>query len=217
MFLSLSTSLLLVACVGNVKTPPSGAGNDAGVEPGESEELVGAGDRELLADWPSIDIPFSQNAKMLNFEQLRNEVKRATTLSWIEVDIDQWDSYRSILGGADFVENWRFDTTPNQQKILTIRRMAFTVCGNLVSAEAGQATRVVFSDVDPAQAIDIGAPVTTTQVSALYKRFFYEDASAEGIADSLSLLGDLQTSEDQQEAWRGLCTAYLGSMRFLSY
>ncbi len=217
-----STFLLAAGCVGdapnvNGDNDDAGpAGPDAG--PTINPELVGAGDRDLLEDWPTIDLPFSQNTKMLNFEQLRNEVNRATAdTAWMDVGVDQWNSHQSILGGADFDVSWQFDITPNQQKILTIRRMAFTVCGDLVNDEAGQGTRTVFADVDPGAAIDLAAPITETQVKSLYKRFFFEAASAETVTESLALLSDMQTTENQREAWRGLCTAYLGSMRFLSF
>ncbi len=213
--LGLSAAVLLLGCTGKINSPGNNPGqDDAGPE---DSELVGAGGRDLLTDWPSIALPFSDNTKMLNFEQLRNEVLRVTTLSWVDVGNDQWESNRSILGGADYSDTWQVDITPNQQKILTIRRMAFTVCGNLVEAEAGQATRTVFAVLDPAVVIDTAAASTESQVTALYKRFFFEDASAAAVTDSLALLGDLQTSDNQREAWRGLCTAYLSSMRFLSY
>ena len=214
--LGLSASLLLVGCTGDIRSP-GGVDDVIDAGPTINPELVGAGDRDLLTDWPSIALPFSDNTKMLNFEQLRNEVLRATTLSWVDVNIDQWEGNRSILGGADYVENWANDVTPNQQKILTIRRMSFTVCGDLVTAEAGQATRTVFEVLDPGVVIDTAAASTAAQVGALYKRFFFEDAPPQAMTDSLALLGDLQTLDNQSEAWRGLCTAYLSSMRFLSY
>ncbi len=216
-------SLFLLGCDGRINSAGGddggggGGGSDTDAGTPINQDLVGAGDRDLLADWPSINLPFSDNTKMLNFVQLRNEVQRATTMTWVDQGVDQWTANQSILGGADFVESWQYDISPNQQKMLTIRRMAFRVCGDLVASEQGQATRTVFGVVDPAVAIDAGAASTQEQVRALFKRFFFEEIEDQALTDSLSLLSDLQGLDGQEEAWRGLCTAYLSSMRFLSY
>jgi hypothetical protein len=97
--------------------------------------------------------------------------------------------------------------------------MAFTVCQDVVTAEGGQSGsgRTVFTELDPAVAIDVAAAATRAQVTSIYTRFFLEAPSSEEVADSLSLLGDVQTMSNSRGAWRGLCAAYLASMRFLTY
>ena len=199
--------LFLVAC-------GVGGGDDG--QPLE-DELKGAGGRDLTEFWPEIDIPFSDNAKLLNFEMMRNEVLRATGLSWQVDGVDQWERNRSALGGADYDVSWSEDRAVSQQKVVIWRKMAFTVCGDLVAAEAGQETRTVFDVVDPGITIDTADASVADQISSMWRRFFYIDPASEDRSDSLSLLNDLQDLSGPSDAWRGLCAGYLASMRFLSY
>src|SRR5262245_60722400 len=90
--LSTLVAVLGVGCTVESVRPDDG---DDGED--NSHELEGAGGRELLVDWPAIDIPYSENAKMLNFEMLRNEVKRVTGRSWVEGGVDQWALHRTVL------------------------------------------------------------------------------------------------------------------------
>lgn len=191
---------------------------DVGLEEGEAdpEELKGAGGRDLTEYWPSIDIPGSQNTRMLSFEMMRNEVLRATGKSWVVSGVDQWEPNRTALGGADYQTIFAEDLTPSQQRMVLWRRMAFQVCGDLVTAEAGATTRAVFTVLDPGATLDPTAPATAEQVRALYRRFFLTDADADDVSDSLTLLATLAPS-GAQAGWRGLCAAYLGSMRFVTY
>ncbi len=221
--LFLAFAITLVAgCVGKIgDNPDNNADGDAGVdaEPDAmpDDPLTGAGGRDLTEFWPAISIPYGENTRMMTYEQVKNEVLRATGRSWIVASVDQWAPNRSVLGGADYVRTFSDDRSPNQQKIVTLRRMAFSVCGDVVTAEAGQATRTIFTVVDPATTIDIASATATAQVQALWKRFFLVDPSAADVTESLSALGSLQTMATSREAWRGLCGAYLASMRFLTY
>jgi len=181
----------------------------------EKDELVGAGGRDLTEYWPDIDVPHSQNTKLLSFDMMKNEVMRATGQSW-----DSWAANASVLGAANWSTIWTEDRTPNQQKIVTLRKMALAVCQSVVDAEAGQATRSVFTEVDPASTIDPTAAITRTQVVKLFERVFMESPSEADITESLQALGDLQAiapGGGPRQAWRGLCASYLASMRFLSY
>ena len=74
----------------------------------------------------------------------------------------------------------------------------------------------MFAVLDPGAAIVPSATATADQVRALYRRFFLTDADADDVSDSLTLLATLAPS-GANAAWRGLCAAYLGSMRFVTY
>ncbi|HUS65178.1 MAG TPA: hypothetical protein VMZ28_11575 [Kofleriaceae bacterium] len=191
---------------------------DVSIDQGETDpdEVKGAGGRDLTEYWPEIDIPLSQNTRMLSFEMMRNEVQRATGRSWVINGTDQWEANRIPLGGADYQTVFAEDLTPSQQRMVLWRRMAFQVCGDVVAAENGAATRTVFTVLDPGAALTTTAPGTADQVRALFRRFFLSDPTDEDIADSVNLLATLNTT-DAPTAWRGLCTAYLGSMRFVTY
>lgn len=179
----------------------------------DPDELIGAGDRDITDFWPSIDLPYSENTQLLSFDMLRNEVLRATGISWVEGGTDQWNSNRSILGGADYVNTFTDDRTISQQKIVTIRKMAFSVCGDVVATDAGS----VFTDVSPDAAIAADDSSVQAQVRSMFTRFFLVEPSESQVAESSQLLLDLQAQGGSGEAWRGLCGAYLASMRFLTY
>lgn len=205
---AVAVTLALASCnVGDVNL------DEGEVDP---DEIKGAGGRDLTEYWPSIDIPLSQNTRMLSFEMMRNEVTRATGKSWVISGVDQWEANRIPLGGADYEVVFAEDLTPSQQRMVLWRRMAFQVCGDVVAAEAGAATRAVFTVVDPGTAVDGAAATTVSQVRALFRRFFLTDADDEDVADSVALLQQLGPGGGEI-AWRGLCAAYLGSMRFVTY
>jgi hypothetical protein len=205
--LAAGLAVLLSACTGEIS-------KSDGVGPA-SDEMAGAGGRDVSEYWQNIDHALSQNTRMLSYPMLRSEVMRATGRSWEIGGTDQWEKNRGPLGGADYVTTFADDLTPSQQRIVLIRKMAFQVCGDLVTAEAGAATRTVFTELDPGVAIDVTAATTKAQIGAMYRRFFLEDASEADLADGGALLGKLGT--DPKIAWRGLCASYLGSMRFLTY
>ncbi len=204
----LLAATLTLSCTGEV-------GNAGG---GDSFEMSGAGGRDISEYWLSLDIPLSQNTRMLSFEMLRSEVERATGRSWVVAGADQWELNRGPLGGADHATTFTDDLTPSQQRIVLIRKMAFAVCGDLVTAEAGSASRAIFTEFDPGDAFDAAAANTKAQISALFRRFFLTDASAVDIADGQALLAALSPNgSDGRVAWRGVCASYLASMRFLTY
>lgn len=185
---------------------------------GESVEMEGAGGRDISEYWPSIDVPLSQNTRMLSYAMLKSEVMRATGRSWVIAGADQWERNKGPLGGADFVSTFADDLTPSQARIVLIRKMAFAVCGDVITAEAGAATRTVFTDIDPGAAFDPTGGTAKAQIQSLFKRVFLDDASPEDVADGVALLKALSPAGDNgRVAWRGLCAAYLGSMRFLTY
>jgi hypothetical protein len=204
--LAAGLAVVLSACTGEIVM---------GGEVPASNEMTGAGGRDISEYWQTIDPALSQNTRMLSYAMLRSEVTRATGRSWVVGSADQWDKNRGPLGGADYLTTFADDLTPSQQRIVLIRKMAFQVCGDLVTAEAGATTRTVFSELDPGVAIDPAAPATKAQIAAMYRRFFLEDASNADLADGAALLGKLGTTPTV--AWRGLCVSYLGSMHFLTY
>ena len=179
-------------------------------------EMSGAGGRDIAEYWPTIDVPLSQNTRMLSYDMLKAEVMRATGHSWVIAGADQWEKNRGPLGGADFVTTFADDLTPSQARIVLIRKMAFQVCGDLVAGEAGATTRTVFADVDPGAQIDPAGDTTKAQVTSMFRRFFLEDPTQDDIADSLALIGKIAPT-GSQAAWRGVCASYLGSLRFLTY
>ncbi|HUS28872.1 MAG TPA: hypothetical protein VMZ53_10185 [Kofleriaceae bacterium] len=199
--------VFVAACTGEVTNP--GVSN---------EEMAGAGGRNIAEYWPSIDVPLSQNTRMLGFDMMRSEVKRVTGRSWVVAGVDQWERNRGSLGGADFETTFSDDLTPSQQRLVLVRKMAFQVCGDLVAAEAGVATREVFTELDPGAAFDPASATTEAQIRALFKRFFLEEPAADDISDAKALLATLAPGGTAgRTAWRGLCTSYLASMRFLTY
>src|SRR5262249_47945791 len=128
--------LVAVGCTGEVASP--------GIE---NADVMGAGGRNIAEDWPAIDVPLSQNTRLLSCEMLRAEVKRATGKSWVVAGVDQWEKNRGSLGGADYTSTFADDLTPSQQRVVLVRKMGFAVCGDLVTAESGAATRAVFTEV----------------------------------------------------------------------
>jgi hypothetical protein len=200
---------MLAACTGEIEKTGG---------PAVSNELLGAGGRDISEYWQSIDVPLSQNTRMLSYPMLRSEVTRAIGQSWVVNGVDQWERNRGPLGGADHVTSFTDDLTPSQQRIVLIRKMSFAVCGALVAAEAGMATRTVFTDLDPGAAFDVSSAATKAQITSLFRRVFLSDPEDADLLDGAALLSKLSPAGDQGRiAWRGLCAAYLGSMRFLTY
>jgi hypothetical protein len=209
-----SLALTVVGCEGlGVITTGDDQGN--GVDP---TQLEGAGGRSITEYWPSIEIPLSENTRMLSFDMMRNEVMRATGHSWVVDGQDMWERNRGALGGADYQTTFVDDLTPSQQRIVLWRKMAFQVCTDLVDDEAGASSRLVFLDVDPAASFDPASSAVQRQILALFRRFFLADAEDQDVADARELLQALAPGgQDGRTAWRGLCVAYLSSMRFLTY
>lgn len=195
--------------------PPEEGG--PGLPPSDTR-LKGAGGRDLTEFWDVRAVPFSANVKMLTFDMMKSEVKRATGGSWVVGGVDQWEPNRSAFGGANYQTTFTEDITPSPQKILLWRKMAYAVCADAVARDAGKATRTVFTEVDPAVAISTSNAAVNAQLDALYQRFFLEDATAQERARASGLLAAAYADgTDPKEAWRALCVGYLASMKFLSY
>jgi hypothetical protein len=210
---------LAPACTGGIPGPTENdTADDPAPEPEPlAPELVGAGGRDVTEDWPDIDIPLSENARMLSFTQMRNEVKRATGRSWVIAGVDQWELKRAALGGADYVNLWDDDRVPSQQKLSVWREMAFSVCFDVVDAEANRPSRDMFALVDPGRTFSAVNPVVRDQVAAVFRHILLDDPTDDEIDESLSMLAHVQQLAGPREAWRNLCAAYLASMRFLTY
>jgi hypothetical protein len=207
---ALVSSVALAGCTGEVSKGSSSTG--------DSVEMQGAGGRDISEYWPNIDIPLSQNTRMLSFEMLRSEVMRATGRGWIVNNVDQWERNRGSFGGADFVTTFADDITPSQQRIVLVRKMAFAVCGDLVAAEAGAAARTVFDVIDPGAPLD--AIKSKAQLESMFRRFFLIDPTDSDVADGEALITALAptgAAAESRIAWRGVCASYIASMRFLTY
>jgi hypothetical protein len=191
---------------------------DIGEQSTAANEMRGAGGRDIAEYWPTIEVAGGQNTRMMSYDMIKAEVTRATGKGWVVSGVDQWPRNRGALGGADYVTTFADDLTPSQQRMVLVRKMGFAVCGDLVTSEAGQATRIVFTDVDPGATLDPAAATTKAQISALFRRFFMADAADEDVSEGVALLTSLQQGgADAKAAWRGLCVSYLSSMRFLTY
>ena len=106
---------------------PPEAGGPSVVTPAD-DRLQGAGGRDLTEFWDLLAVPLSANVKMLTFEMMKAEVKRATGLSWVVAGTDQWESNRATFGGPNYQTTFTEDITPSPQKILLWRKMAYQVC-----------------------------------------------------------------------------------------
>jgi len=201
--------------------PGSTTGTPGATSPGTTpsdDRLVGAGGRDLTEFWDPIPVAYSNNVKMLSFDMMVTEVKRALDLSWKVGGVDQWEANRSTLGGANYQTTFSEDITPSQQKVLLWRKMAYQVCADAVARDAGKTTRVVFTDVDPGVAVSTSNAAVNAQVDSLYQRFFLEDAPAAEHTRATTLLAAAYADgTDAKEAWRALCVGYLASLKFLSY
>lgn len=182
------------------------------------DRLQGAGGRDLTEFWESLAVPLSANVKMLTFDMMKAEVKRATGLSWVVATADQWESNRAAFGGPNYTTAFAEDITPSPQKILLWRKMAYQVCLDAVVRDAGKTTRVMFTDVDPALPISTSNAAVNAQIGGLYQRMFLEAPSAQELTRASGLLAAaFADGSDPKEAWRALCVGYLASMKFLSY
>ena len=168
--LGLGASLLLAGCFGNgtldltgpdpVKvappadevvidgTPLPPDDGDLTLPPADNR-LQGAGGSDLTGFWGALDVPLSANAKMLAFDMMKGEVERATALSWVVAGADQWERNRAAFGGPNFQTTFIVDITPSSQKILLWRKMAYQVCLDAVTRDAGKLSRTLFTEVDP--------------------------------------------------------------------
>ncbi len=181
------------------------------------DSLVGTNGRLIIQDWLDIESPGTQNTKMMTFQQIKAEVDRAAGINWTDQGVDQWELSKSVLRFANYIDNWQSNRIPSQQKQVTLRKMAYKVCEDLVLQDAGQPTRTFFTEVDPALPIDTTAASVATQVESIYQRIHLVAPTTAETTDALALLTELQTLADSQQAWRGFCAGQLMSMRFLTY
>ena len=207
---------------GPVVVPPGEGGvvpaEEGGLLPPEDNRLIGAGGRDLTSFWEVLDVALSENVKMLTFDMMKAEVKRATGLSWVVAGADQWESNRATFGGPNYQTSFTEDITPSPQKILLWRKMAYQVCLDAVARDAGKTTRVMFTEIDPAVTISTSNAAVNAQIDALYTRFFLEAPTATETTRASGLLAAaFADGADPKEAWRALCVGYLASMKFLSY
>ena len=223
-YLVLGALLPLCGCYGlttaGLTTGVMGTEEDPGVvtPPPEDLRLVGAAGRDLTEFWEILEVPLSQNAKMLGFDMMKSEVMRATGLSWLEGGADQWERNRDAFGAADYRTNFSEDLTPSQQKLVLWRKMAYQVCQDAVARDAGRVTRVLFTEVDPALPISTSNAAVNAQLDGLYRRFFLDPPPAADLALASGLLAAaFADGGDPKEAWRDLCVGLLGSMKFLTY
>lgn len=212
-FSTLSAGVLAIA-VAVASGCSVGSGDDSG-EDGPDDKVVGAtaGDQTHIIsdDWEVAPVRLGNNLKMLNFAQMQSELLRATSVAY-----GDWAENRAVFGAPDFKTSFQEDRTPTATKILTWRKIAFSVCGEMVKNET--TTPVVFSSIAPTAAISADDPKVKAQITAIFTKFFLEppapadvDASAKALVDTVAAGGP------PAEAWTGLCVAYLSSMRFLTY
>lgn len=204
----------VTACVGLGGACTVG-GNSEGPNAADRDPVLGAsagGETNIVSDgWAESPVRFGDNVKMLNFRQLKAEVARATGIASYD-----WGSKGAIFGEADFTSSFRDDRTPSATKLITLRKIAFDVCGKMMKAEA--ATPKVFSALSPNAALSAQDAKVTTQVALLFTRFFLEEPTAAEVeASTQALVAQVAAGATPSAAWAGLCTGYLSSMRFLSY
>lgn len=181
----------------------------------DDEPIIGAsagGETNIVSDgWDHAPVHAGNNMRMLNFAQMQSEVLRATTIAY-----DAWAENRVAFGAPDFRTSFQEDRTPTATKILTWRKIAFSVCTAMIRQET--AGPVLFSSVAPTAAITAGDPKLADQINAVFTQFFLEPpGEAELEASIRALVDSVAAGSPPAEAWTTLCTAYLSSMRFLTY
>lgn len=189
-----------------------GGGSD---QPADDDPVVGAsagGQTNIISDgWEVASVHAGNNMKMLNFTQMQSEVLRATGITY-----SGWTDSRVVFGAPDFKTSFQEDRTPTATKILTWRKIAFSVCGDMIKKET--TTPTLFSAIAPTAAIDAADSKVVAQVTAVFTKFFLEPpVSAEVEASTKALVDTVAAGSTPGEAWTNLCVAYLSSMRFLTY
>lgn len=207
---------MLVGCIGLMTAACAGdiVGGGGGGGGGDDDPVIGTtagGETNVISEgWEESPIRFGNNVKMLNFRQIKAEVARATGVTY------DWGDKATILGAADYQTSFRDDRTPSATKIITLRKVAFDVCGQMMKAEA--LTPNVFSAMSPKDPLNAQDPKVAEQVKLIFTHFFLEDPTqAEVDLSTQALAGQVAAGAAPSAAWAGLCTGYLSSMRFLSY
>lgn len=192
-----------------------GCARDITGSEGDNEPVIGssAGNQTHIIsdDWERAPVRLGNNLKMLNFAQMQTEVQRATSIAY-----DGWADNRAVFGAPDFKTSFQEDRTPTATKILTWRKIAFSVCAAMVKKET--ATPALFSAIAPTAAIDAADPKVIDQVKAMFTQFFLEPPTSTEVEASTKALADtVAAGGSPSEAWGTLCVGYLSSMRFLTY
>jgi hypothetical protein len=190
-------------------------GGGGGASPADNEPIIGAsagGETNIISDgWELASVHAGNNLKMLNFAQMQSEVLRATSIVY-----EGWAENRVVFGAPDFKTTFQEDRTPTATKILTWRKIAFSVCGTMVKKET--ATPALFSSIAPTAAIAADDPKVTAQVTTIFTKFFLEPPTSSEIeASTKALVDTIAAGAAPAEAWGSLCAGYLSSMRFLAY
>ncbi len=209
--LSISLGLLLTAGVGAC----DGSGLDDQQPPPDDDPVVGAsagGDTNVISDgWETASVHGGNNLKMMNFEQLQAELLRATSITY-----SKWEENRLVFGGADYKTSFQEERTPTATKILTWRKITYSVCTDMIAKET--TTPKLFLAIAPNAAIDPADPKVTAQVTAIFTKFFFEPPNAQELDVSTATLAkSVAAGGGPSDAWINLCVAYLSSMRFLAY
>lgn len=190
-----------------------GGGNDP--SPADDDPIIGAsagGQTNIVSDsWEVASVHAGNNLKMLNFAQMQSEVLRATGVTY-----SAWGDNRVVFGSPDFKTSYLEDRLPTATKILTWRKIAYSVCGDMIANE--KATPALFSSIAPTAAIDAADSKVVAQVKAIFTKFFLEPPTTGEVAVSTKALADsIAAGGAPTDAWKSLCVAYLSSMRFLTY
>lgn len=194
------------ACTGTI-----GSGNTE-EDDGPVVGSTAGGMTNIISDgWEIAPVRHGNSLKMLKFSQMKNEVLRATTVAYAK-----WDALRPTFGVPDFATRFDEDRTPTATKIVMWRKVAYSVCKDMVAKE--QKTPAIFSSISPSATIGAEDPAVAKQVEIIFTRFFLEPPSPDAVSQSIkTLTGIVAKGGSPTEAWGSLCMAYLSSMRFLTY
>lgn len=205
---------LLVSAIGLASSACT-VGGGGGTQPPDDQPVIGAsagGQTNIISDgWEEASVRGGNNIKFLNFTQMQAEMLRATSINY-----DKWEANRNVFGAADFRSSFEEDRTPTTTKIMTWRKIAFAVCGQMIKKE--MTTPNLFASISPAAAIDIADSKVVDQVKAVFTKFFFDPPSSKELEMSTkALAATIAAGGKPSEAWANLCVAYLSSMRFLTY
>lgn len=207
--------IAVAACLGFAGGACTVGGAGRNAQPPDDEPVIGAsagGQTNVISEnWELASVHAGNNLKMLNFEQMQAEVLRATSITY-----SAWAENQVVFGAPDYKTTFQEDRTPTATKILTWRKIAFSVCTSMVKKEA--ATPQLFSSIAPTAAISADDPKVTAQITAMFTKIFLEPpTSSELDASSKALVDTAAAGASPTQAWSSLCASYLSSMRFLTY
>jgi len=193
-----------------------GGGSGGDTAPPDDEPVIGSsagGETNIISDgWAVETVHGGNNLKLISFAQMQAEVLRATGVNYAK-----WEKNRAVFGAVDFKTSFVEDRIPTGTKLLTWRKIAFSVCGDMVNNET--TTPKLFSSMAPTAAIAADDPKVAAQVKAIFTKFFFEPPTAKELEISIKALTDTLAvpGGTPSIAWTNLCVGYLSSMRFLTY